>query len=181
MGLSFNFRTGLRENLSATHVLRRRLFPIRYQLLILASVFVPVAAGAGVGFLAAVLAKSTINAPVFVLLGVIGGILAGRPLVAVANRWSIKQRGGAAADEDVESAVLLDDQGIQIFSPFSETRIAWAGVAYIFADKGTLYFVRGLWAYYVPARCFANELERKAAIDYAVARLTPEARKRSFA
>lgn len=176
---SFSYRTGFAEGLEAGRATRRRLFPLFPRLVIVAAVLAPMFAGMVVGlFLAQPFGISQFG-PVLMLLGMVAGIFAGRPLASAAERWSVKRLGGMASAEDVDVTLSMDDEGIRFIRSNVDCKVGWGGIDQVFVNRGTLFFVISSGAYFVPLRCFASPELRQATIDFALARMKPEARQRS--
>jgi hypothetical protein len=164
-GSSFNYTAGLQENLRAGQAARRRVFPLYVQLAVVAASVLPILVGIGAGYALAVSSGPTEYSPIFILLGVAAGALLGRPIAVAANRWSIRRLGGQASRDDIDSRLTMDEDGVNFVSAKVDCRVSWPGI-----DRGALYLVMGLGVYDVPARCFASDVERKAALDFAVER-----------
>lgn len=161
-------------------MLRLHLFPMWVRLLCVA-VAVPVALACVWGgyFLGYFLSGET-GAIVFMFIGVVASLFLSQKLMVILNRWMIGRVPGSAALNG-ETTLTLDEDGVHHTSEVSDTVVRWTGISHIFSRRGTLFFATGLSAYYLPARCFSSEADRREAIDFALARMTPEARARSKA
>lgn len=159
-------------------MLRLQLFPMWVRLMCVA-VAVPVALACiwGGYFLGYFLSGET-GAIVFMFTGVVVSLFLSQKLMAVLNRWTIGRVPGSAALNG-EATVTLDEDGVRYTTEVSDTVVRWTGISHIFSRRGTLFFATGLSAYYLPARCFSSEADRREAVDFALARLTAEARARS--
>lgn len=176
---TFAFQTGFKEFLGASRSTRMRLFPVHVQVVVFAICLAPILAGIFIGLVVSQMVEGDIDASLFILAGLLLGALAGQPVTAAINRWSIRRLGGVASRDDVASNLSIGGEGIHFTSQNVDCRVSWPGIDMIFVDRGYLYFVVGLSAYYVPARCFSSDEVRRATFDYAFARLTPEASRRS--
>jgi hypothetical protein len=168
---TFNYTAGFKENLRAGRVAWRRLFPLHIQFVVVAAGVLPVLVGIGAGYWLAANAGPTVYSPIFILLGLGAGALLGRPIAVAANQWSVRRLGGQASRDDVDSSLTMAQDGITFVSSEVDCRISWRGIDRVFLDRGALYFVMGMGVYHVPARCFASDVERKAALGFALARL----------
>lgn len=159
-------------------MLRLHLFPMWVRLLCLAVALpISIACVWGGYFLGHLLSGET-GAIVFMFLGVLVSLFASQRLMVVLNRWMIGRVPGSTALNG-EATLALDEDGVHYTTEVSDTVVRWTGISHIFSRRGTLFFATGLSAYYLPARCFSSEAARREAIEFALARMTPEARARS--
>ena len=119
---SFAFQTGFKEFLGASRSTRMRLFPVHVQVVVFAICLAPI------------------------LAGLLLGALAGQPVTAAINRWSISRLGGVASRDDVASNLSIGGEGIHFTSQNVDCRVSCPGIDMIFVDRGYLYFVVGLSA-----------------------------------
>ena len=176
---SFTFRTGPRETLEVSRIVRGHLFPMQVQLAVFAASILPVLVGVAAGYAVTIATNSPANASVFILGGVILGFLVARPFSKAANRWSMERLGGAAAAEDFEIAISFREDGVHFRTASVTAHSLWSGIDRIIDSHGSIYVVTGVAIQFVPARCFASDEERRAVLAFARERLSEQARQRS--
>jgi hypothetical protein len=178
LGPSFTFATSVAETLVASAMLRRNLFPPWVGLACFIVAFPAAMACIWGAYFLGTLLPIGIDPSFMMLPGVIASLFLTRWVMSRLNRWMIGRVPGSAS-LDGEATLVLDEAGIRYTTAVSNSLVDWRGISHLFSHRGMLFFATGLSAYYVPARCFASPEARKAAIDYALAHMTPEARQRS--
>lgn len=179
MGPSFSYSSDLSEYLAVSSVVRLRLFPRGIRLVMFAVLIVPVVILIiGVAYLWRQ-ARPDDHALLPVGIGLLLGFLWLRIVSPIVNRWSITRLASSIIVERDALKLSLEDGGVRYVTSSVDSFIAWRGVDQIFVRNRSLCFVAGLGAYYFPARCFATEADRAAAIAFALPRLRDDARSRS--
>jgi hypothetical protein len=96
------------------------------------------------------------------------------------NERIFRRASGAAALEGRKVEYEFTDEGYRIRSEHFEGFQKWAGVERIVEGDGMVLFLRGPNANFVPARAFSSDAERGEFVQWALGRLTPEAREKSL-
>lgn len=174
-GASFTYTTRLRETLAVSRIAAGHLFPMHVRLAVFAASVVPVLVGIGAGHQIG-LAFSPQNAPVFILGGVVLGAIAAQPIARAANRWSVRRLDGALAD-DIEITISVDDNGVGYKSAVTTAHTLWSGIDRVIDSHGSICLVTGVSVHFIPARCFASEVERQSVLALANARVLEKARR----
>jgi hypothetical protein len=176
---SFTFRTGLQDYLAASNATHLRMLSPGVRVALYAvTVGTIFAFLMGFYLLASTYAERTYDT-IITVFGFGLGIYFARPARDAVARWAVRRLARDSANEDVATTVVLDATGIRWTSRGVDILIWWKAIDRIFIDRGSLYFVAGFDAYYIPALCFADDAARQATFNDALSRLSRMARSRS--
>jgi hypothetical protein len=173
---SFDYRSD--DTAGVNLALNRYVCPPWVRLVLMAAVIGPMAAGAFVGALIALQFAYDL-APLLTGVGAVAGVLAGRPLVMLASRWSVRRVESSRAREGQVIRFELRDDAILIASPTGETVQRWEGIHLVIDSPDALILVVGIAAHFIPARAFPTPEDRQSALKWILEHLPPEARARS--
>jgi hypothetical protein len=96
------------------------------------------------------------------------------------NRRLFAKASGVAALEGRKIAYEFGEDGYRIATEYFEGFQKWGGVDRIIERPDMVLIVLGANAHFLPGRLFASEADRRAFVDWALMKIHPEARARSF-